>query len=439
MLSPSRSLGFVIIDEWMEPNVNDPLLCVVCRFGESLLPFIFILYLANSICGAVPYDQWLITHLDPSWNVKQVKLWILSKCNLVDAPDLPRFRAVSPITFASHPRGASFDASNGDDSDDEGGNESSSVEDGARHSMTNRKLAESWPSHVPRRRSESHIDKAPPAVDLSSRYTILTFSNTHILEDAFVLSHYKIHPHELLEIHPAGSIVRLQREVMVQYIRPYFEAPVKALRKTPSSSKEGFIDRVGAGRSKSAKMAGKARLVSSDPLVYGMFGERSEPKKKKTTKLEWRERWVVIHEGVLSLCNDRSVRPIYLLFIYPTRILTFFEGPKSFPAHSTFLFRRLPWRRTFEKHPRSSSYRPTYRMCQVFRALIRFALSEASGEKPEHFVFFNASTTHDTSPSNAITITTTTVGILQCSYIAVAHFVAFISFSHTCIILFPDP
>jgi hypothetical protein len=351
---------------------NDPLLCVVCRFGESLFPFILILHLANSICGAVPYDQWLITHLDPSWSVKQVKLWILSKCNLVDAPDLPRFRAVSPITFASHSRGASIDGSNGDDSDDEGGNGSSSVEDSARYSKTNRKLAESWPSHLPRRRSESCIDDAPPAEGaVNTRYTILTFSNTHILEDDFVLSQYNIHPHELLEIHPAGCIVRLQREVMVHYVRPYFEARVKALRKAPSSSsKEAFVDRVGAGRSKTAKTAGKARLVSSDPLVYGMFGDRSEPKKKKTTKLEWRERWVVIHEGVLSLCNDRSVRPIHLLFIYPTRILTFFKGLKSFPAHSSFVFRRLPWRRTFEKHPRSSSYRPTYRMCQVFRALM---------------------------------------------------------------------
>ncbi|KIM80554.1 hypothetical protein PILCRDRAFT_9381, partial [Piloderma croceum F 1598] len=222
----------------------------------------WIPFSALSVDSAIPYDQWLITHLDPSWSVKQVKLWILSKCNLVDAPDLPRFRAVSPITFASHSRGASFDASNGDDSDDEGGNESSNVEDGARYSKTNRKLAESWPSHLPRRRSESYIDDAPPAkgaVDLSTRYTILTFSNTHILEDDFVLSQYNIHPHELLEIHPAGCIVRLQREVMVQYVRPYFEACIKALRRAPSSSsKEGFVDRVGAGRSKSAKTAGKA-------------------------------------------------------------------------------------------------------------------------------------------------------------------------------------
>lgn len=76
--------------------------------------------------SSVPYDQWLTTHIDPSWKVKQVKLWILSKClgipfesTVADSnvtadggggvyikttPPAPRYRPVSPITFAPDPR-----------------------------------------------------------------------------------------------------------------------------------------------------------------------------------------------------------------------------------------------------------------------------------------------------------------------------------------------
>lgn len=72
---------------------------------------------------SVPYDQWLVTHVDPAWKVKQVKLWILSKCltsvapspygnnndqeGLVgdeEMPPVPRYRPASPITFAPDPR-----------------------------------------------------------------------------------------------------------------------------------------------------------------------------------------------------------------------------------------------------------------------------------------------------------------------------------------------
>ncbi|KAG5350564.1 hypothetical protein C0989_010413 [Termitomyces sp. Mn162] len=75
----------------------------------------------------VPYDQWLTTHVDAGWKVKQVKLWILSKCIGIplDASTFPfpsssrtasadafdgatpsgqRYRPKSPITFAPDPR-----------------------------------------------------------------------------------------------------------------------------------------------------------------------------------------------------------------------------------------------------------------------------------------------------------------------------------------------
>lgn len=68
----------------------------------------------------VPYDQWLVTHVDSSWTIKEVKAWILAKCiannTSVNAPaqspqlppinppakpkTKPARRPASPIVFA---------------------------------------------------------------------------------------------------------------------------------------------------------------------------------------------------------------------------------------------------------------------------------------------------------------------------------------------------
>ena len=138
------------------------------------------------------------------------------------------------------------------------------------------------------------------------------------MDDAFCLSWYNLRPYELLEIHSADSIVRLPREVIAHYIRPYFEARIRALRVVSrdhwQSSREGFVPRVG-------RKLSKGRLVASDPLTYGMFRE------KKKTKLEWRERWVVIHQGVLSLCKDRLVSSLPVFVFYVILIQYSFTGP----------------------------------------------------------------------------------------------------------------
>lgn len=166
----------------------------------------------------MPYDQWLTTHLDTSWTIKQAKHRILSKCNLGNAPDIPRYRPTSPITFAStvRSRGGSFEANHGDDDDDDE-EDSSSVEKMNLTSQRSRSFAQTWHSQ-PLRRSES-ADDWPDTVaaaesKLSARYTISTFLNAHILDDDFRLAWHNLRPYELLEIHSADSIIRLPREVM---------------------------------------------------------------------------------------------------------------------------------------------------------------------------------------------------------------------------------
>lgn len=275
----------------------------------------------------VPYDQWLITHLDTSWTIKQVKHWILSKCNIEDAPDLPRYRSVSPITFASsaQSRATSFDIINNDKTNEEGEDEDSGEDGGYLGSVKLMNISNGRNSRGPTRRSESSTEDSfavsAAISDLATRYTILTFSNTQVLDDDYVFSWCDIRPYELLEIHPVGSIIRLPREVMVQYVRPYFEARIKALhivsKNKVRATKEAFVDRVGVRRSKSGGLTKKG-LATSDPLTYDLFRDKNlkESRNKRRSKLEWRERWVIIHQGVLSLCDDRSVRfNIYLSFI----------------------------------------------------------------------------------------------------------------------------
>ncbi len=101
------------------------------------------------------------------------------------------------------------------------------------------------------------------------RLTLLRYSTGQVLEDDYTLDWYEIQPNELLELHRSGVFIRLPRTVLMPYVQPYWEGWVKALR-----------------------VVGTPHRKNSDPEVQ---------------KLEWRPRWVVVRDGELSLCKDRSV------------------------------------------------------------------------------------------------------------------------------------
>ncbi|KAF8652209.1 hypothetical protein AX16_004512, partial [Volvariella volvacea WC 439] len=65
-------------------------------------------------CRFVPYDQWLITHIDPTWKIKQVKLWILSKC-LDKLPLAPFTAAPSAAATTTTAGGVHADPESGAD------------------------------------------------------------------------------------------------------------------------------------------------------------------------------------------------------------------------------------------------------------------------------------------------------------------------------------
>ena len=318
----------------------------------------------------MPYDQWLITHFDPSWGIKQVKLWILAKCitsKIPEALDIvsPRHRPSSPITFAPHPSQRPIspirfanpkfqrprlslqsvtDNWNDDDEDDDvirsGRTEDNTDEDvdGQWDIDTESDQASNntrWSNrryHTPQPSTQKSGSTAPTPTSvhkpsfkqgpqLLTQYTLVRFSTGQILEDDFPLSWYAVRPYELLEVHRAGLILRLPREVPSEYIEPYFEAHVKFLRvmngdgsiyaynadvdedkkgawNQPNEDKVRDRDR---DKEKGKKGKGKDKNGRGDSLV---MVERGRSKKRK---VEWKERWVVIRSGVLNLCKDENV------------------------------------------------------------------------------------------------------------------------------------
>ena len=243
----------------------------------------------------------MVTHLDTSWTIKQAKRWILSKCSLPSPPDAPRYRPVSPITFAAIDTRSSFDLddqSSGQSASD-GSGETNEIDSGFRK-YRNRSLGERVLKSE--RPSVPSIDG--PSIDTQS-YTLVTFSTCQILDDNCILSWFGLHPYELLEMHPAGVVISLPREIVAEYVRPYFEAKVQALRLIKKRVGEGSPRRNGrsADGTQSAPHA-------ADPVAEEVLGNERRDKRRKEsrTTVEWGDRWLVIHRGILSIGNDRSVR-----------------------------------------------------------------------------------------------------------------------------------
>ncbi|KAJ7763573.1 hypothetical protein DFH07DRAFT_1018273 [Mycena maculata] len=243
--------------------------------------------LLSLACRFLPHDQWFTTHVDPDWKVRQVKSWLLSKCLPYAAPPSPPLRqstrkpqrAPSPITFAPDPRHRpispiTFAMPNhtpAPDSDLE-------LEDAA--------AADSPPSSP----EEQIILPAPPkerkrAVlptittgakgDLFAQFTLLRFATGQLLEDDLPLSFYDLHADELLELHRLGVVVALPRAHPKRYLDAYWEGWVRVLRMRP---------------------------VEDEEDAWPLYRVRTA----ETRTLEWRERWLVVREGIVYLCRDES-------------------------------------------------------------------------------------------------------------------------------------
>lgn len=200
-------------------------------------------------------------------------------------------------------------------------------------------------------------------------YTLIRFSTGQILDEDSVASWYDILPNELVELHASSTplsfetakhipqllldpsyhststsqpgsdstfassgitFTGLPRHDPVAYVEPYWEGWARALRTVYTS--ELPISMLGGGKSHTSfqeygagmmnyqsSMAGGLALFMMEP---GLFPDKYANEANATTKsMEWRERWVVIRDGVLHLCKSRHVsqiifEPFFFLFLF---------------------------------------------------------------------------------------------------------------------------
>ncbi|KAG7089092.1 hypothetical protein E1B28_010801 [Marasmius oreades] len=306
-------------------------------------------------CRFIPYDQWLVTHVDTSWKISQLKTWFIAKCistsastsvnivtsafpflnvppkprpkplrrpasPIVFAPDpRPKPRAISPIRFAplGSPRGSIYSSRDGS-SDEEGTTIAMGYEVDDESGDSDGDLAPSggqlgrtqYLSHFDHRPStarsvtieqDTHTNQPLPhqcrpehhstvlpktcAYDIR-KLMLIRFSTGQLLEDHFRVDDCSLSPYELIEIHRVGEVFTLPRTVIEQYVQPYWEGWVKSLRVVARESQHH----------PSKKSKGK-RLEKD---------RENEPSgRKRKTRLEWRDRWVFVKDGVLNLRKNR--------------------------------------------------------------------------------------------------------------------------------------
>lgn len=180
-------------------------------------------------------------------------------------------------------------------------------------------------------------------------YTLFRFSTCQILEEDCQVSWYDIQPHELVELHssflpptfasslvspmsipslptdsvaltqtksaqkkkaspitltdqkgdlPIPSLTALLRHTPTLYIQPYWQGWVRALR---------VVSRI-------------QTTPASDEPPHPSLGDddrEGNGDRKHGERIEWRERWVVIHDGVINICKSLNVRYLFF-FIQPT-------------------------------------------------------------------------------------------------------------------------
>lgn len=136
------------------------------------------------------------------------------------------------------------------------------------------------------------IPKTTPSATLP-QYTLLAFSTGQVLEDHHELSWYTVYPHELFELHSHTTIIRLPRASITDYVKPYFETRVWALKVITKDDESSL------GLPRSIEKLGRGADIAEH--------ERERNLRKRRTKFQWQEQWVIIYRGLFQLCKDRNV------------------------------------------------------------------------------------------------------------------------------------
>ena len=149
-----------------------------------------------------------------------------------------------------------------------------------------------------------------PAILPSHHYQILMFSMGQLLKDDCSLAWYRLCPHELLKLHPLGTIVHFPHDVMLEYIKPYLELNMRALCVVVNDKDmhvfgPAYATPDAPSPSKNKKLKD---LAPDGPSVAGNALPASQSTRKhRKTKMEWRDQCLFICQGMLSLFKSRTV------------------------------------------------------------------------------------------------------------------------------------
>ncbi|EMD31394.1 hypothetical protein CERSUDRAFT_119785 [Gelatoporia subvermispora B] len=285
-------------------------------------------------CRFVSTDQWLVTHIQVSWTIAQVKDWLVAKfivpaAGVRPVPHRParrRRRPASPLTFAtghvhSRQEPGSPTVYSGDAEDEFDSLDELSDDLHVKYKYTRKArqfdTAVSPPvpgrvlSNPPSRTSLS--DAGGPAG--TTRFTLVSFSSGQLLEDHFNLGWYSLHPFELLELYAQPEqamlrpdrIISLPRGHLEEYIRPFLETRVRFVRLDGVDADSFGLYKTNTGpafnheRDPGTRKEGSVATTSVDAHPRGL---RHGAKRKK--KVGWRERWLVVHEGYVRIYKDRN-------------------------------------------------------------------------------------------------------------------------------------
>jgi hypothetical protein len=294
----------------------------------------------------VPYDQWFLTHVDPTWKIKHLKQRIISKC--LNLPFDPRFKNVtrsgrppSPITFAPSP--IKFAISDGETGSD---HQESTGDDDEWDQVSDTKSNIKSKSSSFRLHRQQKQDQEPQIA--THTYTLFRFSTCQILEENCQVSWYDIQPHELVELHssflpptfasslvspmtipsPQPDIVALTQTKSTQKkktspITPTNQAdlPMPSLTALPRHTPTLYIQPFWQGWVRVLRVVSRIQTTPAydqppHPSLEDNVREGNGGRKQGVITT-WKESWVVIHDGAVHFCKNPNVRYLFF-FIQPT-------------------------------------------------------------------------------------------------------------------------
>lgn len=237
--------------------------------------------------------------------IHDVKNWLLRKCNVwgASAPQPPKFRPASPVTFAS--RSSSDAASLYNEAEEEEGEEEDdedwdayTLDHNTPHHILHAAAAERAfisysSSSLGRTTSMDTAQKSSTsskADTIASKFALVSFSNGHILDEDSYMSWYNLRPYEMLELHRVGRIIPLPRH-SIDYVEPYFDSPAYELDSFSSQ-------RDHSGKQKKTRPGASAQ---------------------EKQLVEWKKRHVVIRDGSLYIHKDEDVCSFHIYHICYSR------------------------------------------------------------------------------------------------------------------------